>query len=387
MALSNLDFAEVNNKIEHAVEQEVQLIQELRTAVSQMQVRKLNQRPCRAIAPVATDGGENLLTFEPLNLEIIRVVDSNGTDLVQEVIPLSIDSVIFDSYVERIPTLKRMLGELGGITFDELSYFVGKKSRSGSNDHKQPPDLRGQLRAFRDIVEWAVTLDLANREWPSDVLLLRDGLLRTKILKPEIFPKLDNAFQRVYEGQVVKGKHRVFLLGVAKTSSVLSKLSLALLLENTFNKDYPCYAEVPRELEAKCYNFDRTWLDTSDDRTDASPERYQSFGKLHLVKLSHARNAPILPVDVPIWLPSRDRQMVLEYLSHDALDTFPVIGYPYALQKAHEYAVLTGLEMSILGDMMINHLIRNMPKDASEKLIRHMSIGRGLLKGGVRHGG
>jgi hypothetical protein len=280
-----------------------------------------------------------------------------------------------------------MLCELGDLRFDELSYFVGKKSQSSSNNHDYFPDIRGQIRAFRDIVEWSVILDLANRDWPSDVLLLRDGLLRTKILKPEIFPKLDKAFQKTYDEQVVKGKHRVFLLGVAKTSSVLSKISLAMLLEGTFSKDYPCYAEVPRDLEAKCYNFDGTWLDTSDDRKNGSTERYQSFGKLHLVKLSHARNAPVLPVDIPVWLPSRERQMVLEYLSHDALDTFPVIGYPYALQKAHEYAVLTGLEMSILGDMMINHLIRNMPNDASEKLVRHVNLGRGLLKGGARHGG
>lgn len=386
MALAKLNFDELNDKIEGAVEQEIKLIEELRVAVRQLQVKKLGQRPCRAIAPVATDGGENRLTFEPLNLEIIRVVDSNGTDLVQEVIPLSVDEAVFASYVDRIPELQKLLDKLGGLRFDDLSYLVGSKP-SARSELDRLPDLRGQLRAFRDIIEWAVTLDLATTDWPTEVLLLRDGLLRTKVLKRQNFPKLDRAFRNAYEGQIARNKHRVFLLGVAKTSAVLSKLSLALLLEGVFNKEYPCYAEVPKDLEAKCYNFDRTWLDTSEDRNEESGELYQSFGRLHLVKLSPARNAPVLPVDIPVWIPTKERQVILEYLSHDALDTFPAIGYPHALQKAHEHAVMTGLEMTVLGDMMIDHLIDNMPDDVGEKLIRHVNLGRGLMKGGARHGG
>jgi hypothetical protein len=79
--------------------------------------------------------------------------------------------------------------------------------------------------------------------------------------------------------------------------------------------------------------------------------------------------------------------MVLEYLAYDAHDTFPVMGYPHALQKAHEYAVMTGLEMTVLGDMMVNHLLEMMAPEFSEKLLRHVNLGRGLLKGGARSGG
>ena len=79
--------------------------------------------------------------------------------------------------------------------------------------------------------------------------------------------------------------------------------------------------------------------------------------------------------------------MVLEYLAYDAHDTFPIIGYPHSLQKAHEHAVMTGLEMSVLGDVMVNHLLEMMPPELSEKLVRHVSLGRGLLKGGTRSGG
>jgi len=382
MALAEFNFDELRDKMGEAVKAEIHLIEAMRKAVRKLQVKKLGERPCRTIAPVATDAGENRLSFEPLNIEIIRVVDSNGTDLVQSVIPLSAEDSIFESYVDNIPVLKKLLQMLGGISFNELSFLVGNSSK----DSEKHSDLRGQVRAFRDIVEWAVVLDLASRDWPTDVLLLRDGLLRTKIFKRKTFPLLDEAFRNIFSSQSKSGKHKVYMLGVAKRSAVISKLSLALLLEGTFDKDYSCYLEVPKELEAQCYNFDRTWLDTAEDEKDKANKLYQSFGRLHLVKLSAMRNSPVLPVDIPVWLPVKERQIVLEYLSHDALSTFPTIGYPHSLQKAHEYAVMNGLEMTALADIMVDHLMKSMPAELSEKILRHVNLGRGLLKGATQYG-
>ena len=387
MSLANCDFGDLGDKIAEGVDKELPLVDELREEVRKLQVKKLGSRPCHSIAPVATDGGENRLSFEPLNLEIIRVVDSNGTDLVQEVVPLSAGESVFERYVDRIAALNRLLEVMGGVAFDELSFLVGHKTSRGEQYEQRETNIRGQLRAFRDIVEWAVVMDLASRDWPTDVLLLRDGLLRSKIFKLSTFPLLDKAFQSVFESQGMSRKHRVYLLGVAKTSAVLSKLSLAMMLEKTFNKDFPCYAEVPKDLEAKCYNFDRTWLETAEDRAEGSAERYQSFGRMHLVKLSPMRTAPILPVDIPVWLPTQDRQMVLEYLAYDAQHSFPVIGYPHSLQKAHDHVTMTGLEMTVLGDIMIHRLLEHFDEGTRERILRLVNLGRGLLKGGVRHGG
>jgi hypothetical protein len=210
--------------------------------------------------------------------------------------------------------------------------------------------------------------------------------LRTKSLKRETFPKLDQAFRDVFDSQLRIGKRKVFLLGVAKTSAVLSKLSLAMMLEGTFERDYPCYAEVPEDLEAKCYNFDRTWLDTASEERSDHKQLYQSFGRLHLVKLGPSIDSPIFPVDVPIWLPANRKQEILEYLVNDAIDTFPVIGYPSALQRAHEHAVLTGLEMTMLGDLMTEALQEQVDEPLRERIIRLVHLGRGLIKGGARRG-
>ena len=366
-----------------AVEKEAIQVDELRQEVRRLAVRKLDHRPCKTIAPLATDGGENRLTFEPLNLEIIRVVDSEGQELVQEVIAISEDDSVFREMSRRLPVMQQLLRSLG-IEFEGLSYLLGSKK---SRDVERVSDNRGRVRAFRDIVEWAVLLDLASRDWPVDVLLLRDGLLRTKTLKRETFPKMDVAFRRIFEGQATQGKRKVFLLGVAKTSAVLSKLSLAMLLERTFDRDYPCYAEVPQDLEAKCYNFDRTWLETASDSAHGERQLYQSFGRLHLMKLGSSPDSPVLPVDVPVWLPNNRKQEILEYLVNDALDTFPVLGYPSALQRAHDHAVLTGLEMTVLGDLMTDALRDHVDDSLRERIVRHVHLGRGLIKGGGRRSG
>ena len=383
MALAEISYEDLKAKMAEAVEKEAFQIEELRREVRKLTVRKLGYRPCKTVAPLATDGGENRLTFEPLNLEIIRVVDSEGQGLVQEVIAISEDDSVFRDISGRLPVMQHFLESLG-IEFEELSYLLGSKKNPNV---ERVSDNRGRVRAFRDILEWAVLLHLASKDWPVDVLLLRDGLLRTKTLKLETFPKLDRAFQRCSSSPATLGKRKVFLLGVAKTSAVLSKLSLAMLLERVWDRDYPCYAEVPEDLEAKCYNFERTWLETSSDGSGDGRQRYQSFGRLHLLKLSSSPDSPILPVDVPVWLPSSRKQEVLEYLVNDARDTFPVLGYPNALQRAHDHAVLTGLEMTVLGDLMTDSLQDQVDESLRERIVRHVHLGRGLIKGGGRKNG
>lgn len=102
------------------------------------------------------------------------------------------------------------------------------------------------------------------------------------------------------------------------------------------------------------------------------------------MKLGASPDSPILPVDVPVWLPADRRQEVLEYLANDALDTFPVHGYPSSLQRAHDHAVLTGLEMVVLGDLMTAMLQHQTEDQLQERILRHVHLGRGLIKGGAR---
>ena len=129
------------------------------------------------------------------------------------------------------------------------------------------------------------------------------------------------------------------IVGVAKRSKALNYLSLALVLERIFDRQSPCFAEVPRELEAEAYTWARTWMEG------------QCFGRLHLVKLVEGRDALIIPVDIPEWLMPK-RKEVFEYLAETAKSSFPVPGYPYPLIRAHENANFSGLEMEMVDDLM-----------------------------------
>jgi len=69
------------------------------------------------------------------------------------------------------------------VKYKDLSYFLPVEINPEEVNEDQ---IRGYVRTLRDILEWAVLLDIAWNPGPGRVLLLRDGLLRTKSMKPEV---------------------------------------------------------------------------------------------------------------------------------------------------------------------------------------------------------
>src|SRR5438094_5205622 len=209
---------QVREELRRALEKERPLLDGLRSQVRAFRVHEIGHRQCYAIAPVATDGGENRITFDPLNVEILRVVDSDARERFQKILPLSGGSSIFraafdSSSSDRVPLLVQFLERLD-IGYDELSYILDVSEDDG--------DIRAAVRPFRDIVEWAVLLDIAWEPGQTKALVIRDGLLRTKALRKETIGKMAKSFQDAYKD---KGS---LLAGVAKRSKVLNYLSLGL---------------------------------------------------------------------------------------------------------------------------------------------------------------
>src|SRR5437899_4996780 len=127
---------QVREELRRALEVEQPLLDDLRTQVRAFRIQEIGYRRCYAISPVATDGGENRLTFDPLNLEIIRVVDSDGRERFQKILPLSGGTEIFRAAFDlkqpnNSPVLARFLERLG-IEYGELSYFLDA-SRAGGD--------------------------------------------------------------------------------------------------------------------------------------------------------------------------------------------------------------------------------------------------------------
>ncbi len=364
MPLESLNLQEIRNELRDAITKELPLLEEIRREVRQLKVRELGYRQCYAIAPVATDGGENRFTFDPINLEIVRVVDSEGRQRFQKILPLSagidiLQKMFQESSQTHEPLLSRFLERLG-LDYDDLSYVLEAKATAG--------DLRQVIRPFRDIAEWAVLLDIAWNPGRTKIVLMRDGLLRTEALSKDVMPKLAKSFEDAYN------QTGSLLVGVAKRSKVINYLSLAIYLEKTFARKSPCFCEVPENLEAKAYIWAKSWMGG------------HSFGKLHLAKLVEHEDALVLPIDVPNWLLSR-RKEVFEYLAETSKASFPVIGYPEPLQKAHDNANLRGLEMTILEHFLVDQIVGAQTSADGERTLEHVAFGRGIQRGGWKEYG
>jgi len=355
---NTLDFKISKEEMKKAVDKEFPKLQNLRSLSKQLTITELGDRPCYSIAPVATDGGQNNLTFEPLNLEIIRVVDSEGRERLQKIIPVTTDPEFFKNLFEEIDVLKRFLKRLN-IDYPDLSYFLPI-----TNGDREKINFRSLIRHLRDILEWAVLLDMAWDPHKTPILLLRDGLLRSMSMKDLTIKALAGSFKDAYQD---KG---TLLAGVAKRAKVLNYYSMALSLENSFNRKYPCYCELHKELEEEAYHRASAWVGR------------RSFGDLYFAKLTEARGGVILPIEIPYWLKDREKE-ILEYLVSSSKSSFPIIGYPYPLIKAHENAALTGIEMEYLASLLKNEILQRYSETEKERILSNIWFRKALTKGGL----
>lgn len=385
MALADYNLEEIKKRIYEAYQNEDPIIQKFRAYAKTLSnlIKPIRPYSVNAVSFVSSDGGDNRLFFNPAVIELVRVVDSRGNQCAVDAIASNTNVKELNERVREdspllVEPLKRLCKDIDIHEVEKLSYLLGGFGQGKST---------GAVRCYRDIVEWAVLYDLiVNYEWGSDTIIVRDGLLRTKSFKRELFPKIDEKIRKGIENHSRKNVN-IAIVGVAKQSAVLSRLAVALELEGVFHKPYPCYAKVPDEIEADCYNFDRTWLDTYesieefnediDDGKDKKPLLYQSMGQMYLVKFGDRPFDPVWPVDIASWqIPEADR--IVGQLTVDAQQGFPIPDYPMCIQKAHDYAQVNGLEVSILQDILFEGITQNLTDHETEKILRMKHLGENL---------
>lgn len=382
MSLADINLDDLKRRIGQAYDVDESQLTRFRefAKVLAQNIRPLRTYSVNAVSFVSADGGDNRLIFNPAVIELIRVVDSRGNECALDAIAGTSTVADLEKRLEDGTTLVKPLQKLSkdlGLTLSGMSYLIKALDEPGKST--------GAMRAYRDIVEWAVLYYLAvdpSVQWGSDTILVRDGLLRTKVFKRSVFPKID---RRLRDGTALHKERKVelSLVGVAKQSAVLSRLAVALELEGTFHKAYPCYVQVPREVEEYCYNFDHTWLDTLRDLEDEpghNPDDkllYQALGKLYLVKFGDGPNDPVWPVDIAEWQTGNvDR--ILGQLAQDAQMGFPIPDYPMCIQKAHDFAKMGGLEMQILQDALMEGMCSKLDSNRAERLTRMKLLGQNL---------
>ncbi len=311
---------------------------ELRTGLGDS--RRIMPRHTTAVSLVGTDGGNNRIEFDPFMAQLIRVVDSSNNEYCLEVVTPTTDITelskrhIADG--SPLTALGKMMQFLGISTLWELSPMI-----------KRPPGLSSPswVQVYRELTEWAVLFSLVReKDYGTDTVIVWDGLLRSKVFSGTLFAKLRDGINEAIRDQKSRKRRNIYVVGVAKHSKVLQRYRLAMSLEGCMRCDYPCYAEVSRDLEQKAY----VWSEYARGGEVETGEANKFVaGKMFFVKFGARPRDPIWPVDL---LESQvgDAQVVFGSLLSDAIEGFPVPFYPRCLQKAHENAALVDFDMDIL---------------------------------------
>lgn len=331
------------------------LLDDLRREVRQLagSVRVVRSRASTAISLVASDGGNNKLVFDPFYVQVVRVVDSYGKELLVDVVSPTTDpdSLLANHFApsgEPRSALGRLMADLGVRSLSALSHMIpdGKKVRE--TPERVSPSW---VQVYRDLCEWAVLYErICYQTFATDTLIVRDGLLRSKIFRGEGFIRMRERMEEAIERVWREDRRRVYLVGIAKHSQVLTRYSLAMAIEETFPSGDARYVAVPREMERKAYTW-QEWARGAETEEGEAPKMVA--GDMFFVRFGPNSGDPVWAVD--IFSAQRDRaDEILGHLLSDARDGFPIPFYPRCLQRAHEHAQLADFDWVILQDQVLD---------------------------------
>jgi hypothetical protein len=307
---------------------------------------RIQPRSTTSVSMVGTDGGNNELRFDPFLVQIIRVVDSNRNELWLEVVTPTTPVATLNArhFNDGRPTspLGRLMHALGARSVTDLSPML----RDGTEQRPRSPSW---TNVYREVTEWAVLLDMTNKDYGSDTLIIFDGFLRSKVFKGTLFPRFGELLAEAINRQK-RNRRNVYIVGVAKHSAVLARYRLALKLRRILRGNYPAYVLIPRELEEKAYVWSEYARGRDNQEQGGEAAKFVN-GVMFFVKFGNRTQDAIWPID--LFQPQVGQaQIALGYLVKDAQEGFPISLYPRSLQKAHEAAALFGIDMDLLQDVV-----------------------------------
>ncbi len=344
--------------IRNATTRDRRLLDDLRKDVRTLagDVRAIQPRTTTSISLVASDGGNNKLVFDPFHVQLVRVVDSYGEQLcLDAVTPTTDTDAVSQSQFNYDGTPRTALGrviiDLGVVsrTLAGLSHMIpeGRKTRE-TPDEVSP----SWVLVYRDLCEWAALYErICYRSFATDTLLVRDGLLRSKLFRGEYFIVLRKRIEEAIERIRQQSRRKVYVVGVAKHSKVLARYNLAMAVEGTFAPGAPRFVKVPRWLEAKAYVWPEYARGVESEGFGGEAPKFVA-GDMYFVRFGDRGGDPLWTVDL---LSSQTGQAaeVFGYLLADAIDGFPVPFYPRCLQRAHEFAQIVDFDLDIVQDEVI----------------------------------
>ena len=353
----------LRDAITHQIGEDQAVLRQLRAEIRPLasQTRPILPRSATSISLVAADGGNNQLRFDPFLVQLVRVVDSSNNEYCLDVVsPTMSVSALSDrqfASADRPTALGRMMRYLGVDELSDLSHMI----RPDSSGHPNSPSW---VQVYRELVEWAILFSIVReKDFATDTLIVFDGFLRSKVFAGDLFQQCRTGIQEGIDRQLKHNRRRIYLVGLAKHSKVLHRYRLSMALEGIMQSQFPCYVEIPRDLEERAYVWSE-YARGDEDVVEGGEVNKFVAGKMFFVKFGKGSRDPIWPID--IFLPQSGKHAaIFGYLLNDAIDGFPVPLYPRSLQRAHENAALVDFDMDILQDMIFSGLRANLGTEAA----------------------
>jgi len=310
----------------------------------------------------AIDGGKMNIQFNPFEMDLINIADSNGRELFKFVTPKGtmddIDTNVF-AFLDNISFIKRFLSLLGKSTVIEISSVL-KNSQIAM-----------------DIAEYSCIFDRITNNNNEPILVMKDGLLRTKSIKQELLPKML---------EILRNNKHAKLVGISKTSKLLNLISSALYIEKIFPGDKVGYVEIPINLELMAYKW------SGQGKIQEGDVLTYAFGKMYVAKLSRFSNL-LVTVEIPYDI-NNDKSIysqhelneIFGHLIKDSMYSYPNLGYPQTIMRAHEKAAMIGFTASLLKDKVMEKLIDIEDRSLAD-YIRDYNIVNEIVNKGVLGGG
>jgi hypothetical protein len=325
------------------------LFDEIRTEVDALRiggVTTIQPTNTNMISLVASDAGNNRLEFNPLMLQVVRVVDSYGAEQFFDIISTSTDTADlsrrqFNESGDPASPLGLLMRDLGVSTLSELSPMIPARPRSSS-----------WTIVYRDLCEWAVLYDLCLKEFASDTLILHDGLLRTKIFSGDLFVQMYHLIHTAIEKTRRERRRELFIVGIAKHSEVLERYALAMAISEVFPDGVAQYAPISMEMQTKVYKWAEYLRLPTDTERDVEQPKY-NMGEMYFVRFGPRSGDPVWTVDLLHGQTDR-AQKIFGSLLNDAQLGFPIAYYPHCLQQADAHAQIVDLDLAILQDTMVD---------------------------------
>ena len=162
------------------------LLEQLREEIRPLKnaSRRIAPRSTTSVSLVASDGGNNALKFDPFYIQLVRVVDSYGQELCLDAVTptTDVDELSERQFAEKT-ALGFMMEKLGVHKLYHLSTMIPDPSKQRDDTSVKP----SWVLVYRDLCEWAVLFDrIVRTEFATDTLVVRDGLLRSKLFL--VFP-------------------------------------------------------------------------------------------------------------------------------------------------------------------------------------------------------